>query len=75
MTPAETLAQGRVWFATRPQFVARMRGDCWRCGGFFCEWHTGRLAWCAWSRTHAGRYAQTPADALKAVGYIDPVAP
>ena len=71
----DSLQAGRVWFASRPQFVASMREDVWRCGGTVCLWDHVRRSWCARTRTGPERYAQTPADALKAVGYIDPVTP
>jgi hypothetical protein len=71
----DSLQAGRVWFAARPQFVASMREDVWRCGGTVCLWDHVRRSWCAYSRKGPARYAQTPADALKAVGYSDPVTP
>ena len=71
----DSLQAGRVWFAARPQFHGSMREDVWRCKDIVCLWDHVRRSWCAYSRKGPARYAQTPADALKAVGYSDPVTP
>jgi hypothetical protein len=52
-----------------------MREDVWRCKDIVCLWDHVRRSWCAYSRKKPERYAQTPADALAAVGYVDPVTP
>lgn len=72
--PLSALQAGRVWFATRPQFYATQATDSWRCGGFFCHWDQTRWSWCAYTRSGPHRWAQTPAAALAAVGYVDPEA-
>jgi hypothetical protein len=69
------LSNGRLWFATRPQFHGSMREDVWRCNGFVCLWDHVRRSWCARAPRGPERYAQTPAAALALVGYIDPVTP
>ena len=72
MSSTQALVDGRAWFATRPQFVASMREDVWRCGGTVCLWDHVRRMWAARTRQGPERYAPTPAAALAAVGYIDP---
>lgn len=76
MTPAETLADGRLWFAKRPQFFASQQvDDHWRCKDYNCQWDKGQSKWVAWTRKHPERRAETPAAALALVGYVDPVTP
>lgn len=72
MTEPDLIA-GRAWFAVRPHFETRwQREDFWRCGGFFIEWHKQRRRWCAWKHKGDARFSRTPADALAAIGYVDP---
>ena len=70
VTVVNALAEGRAWFATRPQFYASHEADLWHCRGFVCRWERNR--WVAWKHEGPARPALTPAAALAAVGYIDP---